>query len=465
MEFEGKELLVARLAPGNAALYLASRMHELPKRNVTNFFGELEGEKLTGASIAKHDRLVQLSFGGYSLYLRFYDKPNALLFCDRVYVSAFKKVEDIPLVPPQESSLQSALSLLSAPLRKELAFRGSNADEFEKELRASHLVYSYKSSIGPIGHIGLISPIRLTGLGATPEGFANPSQSIEYAITQREKTKAFESKRHELLAHIDRFIDKTAAARTEAEQALSDSSRIDRSTLIGQEILAQAAELQRGVTSITYNEKHAAELDPALTPYENANRYFEKARTAKARKDDVAKRIEALASDENLLYTFRERIVEAKTLKDLDEIKKALAQSRFTLHQVTETLGEAGPRFREFEVAGGLRVFIGKNAKQNDELTLHFAHKEDLWFHARHVSGSHVVLRTGKQTNIPPRAIEQAAELAAYFSDAKTQGHAPVAYTRRKYVRKPRGASTGAVKIEREEVIIVTPQISAKQIS
>src|SRR5947208_181394 len=131
------------------------------------------------------------------------------------------------------------------------------------------------------------------------------------------------------------------------------------------------------------------------------------------------------------------------------------------LHQTSDDLAEADAisRFRNFTVIGGFRVLVGKNAKQNDELTMKIAKKEDLWFHARHVPGSHVILQAHNAKQIPKEAIEQAAEIAAYFSDAKTQKHAPVAYTKRKFVRKPKGAAPGAVLLEREEVVIVTPRV------
>jgi predicted ribosome quality control (RQC) complex YloA/Tae2 family protein len=95
---------------------------------------------------------------------------------------------------------------------------------------------------------------------------------------------------------------------------------------------------------------------------------------------------------------------------------------------------------------------------------MHVAKKEDLWFHARHVPGSHVVLQTNNAKQIPKEAIEQTAEIAAYFSDAKTQKHAPVAYTKKKFVRKPRGAAPGAVLLEKEEVVIVTPRIPEEKL-
>ncbi|HNL27765.1 MAG TPA: NFACT RNA binding domain-containing protein, partial [bacterium] len=99
-----------------------------------------------------------------------------------------------------------------------------------------------------------------------------------------------------------------------------------------------------------------------------------------------------------------------------------------------------------------------QNDIKNDALTFRFAKKDDLWFHARGVAGSHVVLkRDGRSDNPGQRAIEAAAQIAAFFSKAKTSSLVPVAYTERKYLRKPKGAKPGMVVLEREEVLMVPP--------
>uniref|UniRef100_UPI003568162F NFACT RNA binding domain-containing protein n=1 Tax=Fodinibius sp. TaxID=1872440 RepID=UPI003568162F len=86
------------------------------------------------------------------------------------------------------------------------------------------------------------------------------------------------------------------------------------------------------------------------------------------------------------------------------------------------------------------------------------AHKEDIWLHARGVGGSHVVIRMGNQKDYPPkRVILQAAGYAAFYSKARGMKTAPVMYTKRKYVRKPKGSPPGSVVLEREEVEMVPP--------
>lgn len=85
---------------------------------------------------------------------------------------------------------------------------------------------------------------------------------------------------------------------------------------------------------------------------------------------------------------------------------------------------------------------MGKNARENEELTCKFAHSEDLWLHAHGTPGSHVVVRLEKGMNPPPETLKDAATLALLYSDLKKSGKGEVIYTRRKYVRKVKGGIT-----------------------
>ena len=112
------------------------------------------------------------------------------------------------------------------------------------------------------------------------------------------------------------------------------------------------------------------------------------------------------------------------------------------------------PSFKEFDFAG-YRIYVGRNSKNNDELTLKFAKKDDLWLHAKDVPGSHVVIKKKSDKNVPKDVIEYAAILAGKFSKRKTDSLCPVTVTPKKYVRKMKGARAGSVIVEREEVVLV----------
>ena len=110
--------------------------------------------------------------------------------------------------------------------------------------------------------------------------------------------------------------------------------------------------------------------------------------------------------------------------------------------------------YHEYFVSG-FPVWIGKNARSNDKL-FNLAHKEDIWLHAKSVSGSHVIIRA-HQKKPDKSVLEIAASFAAHQSKAKGSGWVPVIYTQKKYVRKAKNSPPGSVIVQKEQVIMVEP--------
>jgi predicted ribosome quality control (RQC) complex YloA/Tae2 family protein len=107
----------------------------------------------------------------------------------------------------------------------------------------------------------------------------------------------------------------------------------------------------------------------------------------------------------------------------------------------------------------GYDIFVGKNAANNDVLTFQYAKKNDIWLHARNSAGSHVVIRNKAEGIVPKPVLLVAAGIAAYYSKEKGSGMVAVAYTYKKFVRKPKGAAPGEVVMEKETVIDASPSI------
>lgn len=118
---------------------------------------------------------------------------------------------------------------------------------------------------------------------------------------------------------------------------------------------------------------------------------------------------------------------------------------------------------RSYQTKDGWTVLVGRSNLENDYLTHRMAHPEDYWLHAHGVPGSHVVLRRdGRKDNPSARTIEEAASIAAFFSRARHSSKAPVIYTLKKYVRKPRGARAGLAMCQREKTVMVLPKDPAE---
>jgi len=114
-----------------------------------------------------------------------------------------------------------------------------------------------------------------------------------------------------------------------------------------------------------------------------------------------------------------------------------------------------GP-FRRFISSDGLAIYVGRNARENDELTFGLAKSDDLWLHARGTPGSHVVVRLDKGADPPLETIRDAATLALLYSDLKKSGKGDIIYTRRKWVKKAKGQAPGAVIVTQERSLHVS---------
>ncbi|MDR1559673.1 MAG: NFACT RNA binding domain-containing protein [Clostridiales bacterium] len=111
----------------------------------------------------------------------------------------------------------------------------------------------------------------------------------------------------------------------------------------------------------------------------------------------------------------------------------------------------------KFISSDGFDIYVGKNNKQNDELTLRFAASDDIWLHTKEIPGSHVIIKS-RGADVSDAALREAALLAAYYSKARQSSQVPVDYTLKKNVKKPNGAKPGMVIYVSNKTIYITPE-------
>ena len=224
---------------------------------------------------------------------------------------------------------------------------------------------------------------------------------------------------------------------------------------VGDLILARYAEVPPGrawVTLRDFGEQPVeVELDPSLPPHENAAAYYQRAARARRARERIP----------TLLSEAREELARAEAL--LARVRAGALEPADAAALFPDLLTpDAGPRrsplpYRRYRSSGGLEIRVGRSSKANDLLTFRHSAREDIWLHARHASGAHVILRWGGEDNPPARDLAEAAGLAALHSRARSSGSVPVDWTRRKHVRKPRGAAAGSVVPERVRTLFVEP--------
>lgn len=197
-------------------------------------------------------------------------------------------------------------------------------------------------------------------------------------------------------------------------------------------------------------------LDSTLSPQENAERYFQKAREVSEKIRKRKEKLKFLQQQKTQIVHMKEAIVQQPDMKNLQRIEQKLLELHF-MQTDEEKMREIYRPYRQY-LYENWEIWVGKNARDNDQMTFKFAHKEDFWLHAQGVGGSHVIIRKASHQEDPPRSVlEYAARLAATHSQARHSTYVPVMYTRVKYVRKPRGSDPGVVLPERVKSIFVEP--------
>jgi predicted ribosome quality control (RQC) complex YloA/Tae2 family protein len=198
------------------------------------------------------------------------------------------------------------------------------------------------------------------------------------------------------------------------------------------------------------DKKIIIKLKKNISPQKNAEEYYRKSKNQKIEiekiKENIGSKVDEIKNTSIHLYEI-ENITQAK------ELKKYFKEHSLIKEKKEEKENDLFKHF-SFE---GFEILVGRNAKNNDVLTQKYAYKDDLWLHARDVSGSHVIIKYQAGKKFPKTVIRKAAEIAAYYSKRRTESMCPVIFTPKKFVRKRKGAPDGSVVIEKEEVIMVEP--------
>ncbi len=236
--------------------------------------------------------------------------------------------------------------------------------------------------------------------------------------------------------------------------------------LMGELLTAHIYALSKGMDKasvVNYYSETGETMDIPLnkdkSPQENAQGYFKKYNKARTAFLYAQKEIEALKSEISYLESVLFAIDNAEGPEQYAEIRLELFEQGYLKSAATKGRKAQPVQALPLRVLSkdGIEIFIGRNNKQNDKLTLKTARHEDIWLHIKNFSGSHVVIRTGGQ-EIPDSTLVEAAEYAAYYSEARHAPKVEVDYTFVRNVRKPSGGKPGMVIYVNYNTVVVTPR-------
>lgn len=293
--------------------------------------------------------------------------------------------------------------------------------------------------------------------GYAPEGrrqFDSANAMLDYYYSTRAERARVTQARDALDKTIGKHLQKLDRLIRIYENSLQDAERTTEDQHKADLITANLYRLKKGMTEFIAQDFETGqdvriELDASRTPTETAQRMYRRiAKQKRAAFLNAAKLADALEEQDFLLgaqlYTEN-----ATTLREIAQIKDSLADagyvSRSRKGQSASSDAESEPL--RFTSPTGYAIYVGRNDRQNELLTNRTARKDDIWFHAQKIPGSHVILETGGKNlnDIDDATIVLAAQLAAHHSRAKRSGKTPVDYTQRRNVKKPPQSRPGKV--------------------
>jgi len=303
-----------------------------------------------------------------------------------------------------------------------------------------------------------------------PCGAADAYYEHKTAVAAREQLRA-------RLAQAVRAALKRLQRKAEAlKEDLAAAEQAEQYRLFGELLTASLHMVKQGpeATVPNYYEGGAPitiPMDPALTPAANAQKYFKRYNKAKTAQTAVKAQLDAVNADMAYLEQALLHIELAPGTPELEELEAELQAAGVLpagaaakkdgsgagrAKQASSASRAASARPLQVRASDGSLIFVGRSNRQNDRLTLHTARPDDIWLHVKNLPGAHVILKpAGKEPS--EQALREAAELAAYFSRARSSRNVAVDWTRARYVRKPKGARPGMVLYEHYQTLFVTP--------
>ncbi|MFW5445763.1 NFACT RNA binding domain-containing protein [Aerococcus urinaeequi] len=245
-------------------------------------------------------------------------------------------------------------------------------------------------------------------------------------------------------------------------QDMEKSSKADTFQLKGELLTTFLYQIEKGQTEVTLanyydnDQPITISLDPALTPSQNAQKYYHKYNKLRNAINHIEKQKVVAEAEIQYLESIQTQLNFAEP-NELADIRDELIDQGYLKKQKQDKKkrsNNASAKPREYKTVEGNRILVGRNNKQNDQLTMRQANKNHFWFHTKDIPGSHVILETDEPSEAE---IIQAAELAAAFSKYNQSNNVPVDYTQVKHVKKPNGSKPGFVNYFEQKTIFVTP--------
>ncbi len=354
--------------------------------------------------------------------------------------------------------------------------QSTEANEHDDELTAATLWPAFSElmeqvrngSFAPMSGVNakgkiVFSAVPLTSLIEEQTSYDTISECMEAYYGEKAQRDTVKQKTSDLLRFLQNERSKNIKKLDKLHQDQLEAGDAEKYRIQGELLFASLHQINKGDREIElinfYDEEQRPikiQLDPQLAPSDNAQRYFKRYNKYKNSlaviDEQLIKTHEEIAYLDSLLQQ-----LQSAALQDIDEIREELAEQGYVRNRnkkAKKKKKDNRPTLHVYTSSEGIEMYVGKNNLQNEYITNRMASNNDTWLHTKDIPGSHVVIRS---TEFGDATLAEAAQLAAYFSQAKESSSVPVDYTLIRHVHKPNGAKPGFVIYDHQTTLFITP--------
>ncbi|MGM9588727.1 MAG: NFACT family protein [Faecousia sp.] len=457
MGFPVQKKLVAELMGRTCNLYLLS-----PEGRILDCLRRIgldESAKraaLPGLNYQEPEAVVKENPAPAEHYVNFLAAPGADLLCDRL-MDTFGGLS--PLVC-REAALYAAGDTDARVEALDIAAAAEKLELFFKEHLNHPRPYYYALADGTPKQFAFC-PIRQYGNCQEAASFG---ALLDLYYTVRDRNDAMRQKSQAVRKTVQNLCTRLTRKLAIQEKELSATYDRERLRQLGDIVTANIHKIVKGQTLVRCEDFYHEEMpvidipiSPILSPQQNAAKFYKDYARMKNAERELTKQIELGETELDYLKSVLEELSRAQTEAELEEIKRELQDGGYLRPEAgRKKLKQAKLQPMRFESTDGYPIYVGRNNRQNDELTFRLARKDDIWCHASKVHGSHVIISCGGTTP-PDDTITQAAQLAAYYSETTGGQNIPVDVTPVKQVKKIPNGKPGMVIYHTYKTVIANP--------
>lgn len=367
-------------------------------------------------------------------------------------------------LPDDPKAVLSAIGGISPAFAAELAVRGDryaylhSADEAARSLSFIPHIY-YNGDKAAEYHIADLSEFELS---CERRDFPSLSACIDVFFEGRRQTNRTRQSSHQLTRTVKALLDKAYLKKQRLSDDILEAEDSEYLRLYGELLTASIHSIEQGadrtcVTNYYDGSLITIPLDPRFSPARNAQLYYKRYGKAKTAAKEKNIQLDKTQSDIDYLESVMTFLENIDRPEDVEMIRRELVDEGYLRKRKTkykERRFKAAPA--RYVSPSGFDVLVGRNNRENDELTLKIADRRDIWLHTKDIPGSHVILRTGGR-NFTADDIYYAAGLAAWNSKARASSNVPVDWVSVRRVKKPSGAKPGMVIFTGNKTVYVDP--------